>query len=72
MAVSEQPMQKLRGSGNTFSTSSKPWLPFRMNPKVGLRNARLRRLMRKGVLQPMTKAQARILCDQAATEFKNR
>lgn len=43
-------MQKLRGSGTTFSTSGKHWKPFRHNPKITRRNARLHRLKRKGLL----------------------
>jgi hypothetical protein len=42
-------MQKLRGSGSTFSTSGKHWKPFRHNPKITRRNARLHRLQRKGL-----------------------
>lgn len=58
-------MQKLRGTGTTFSTSGKSWSPFRGNPKISRRNARLRRLQRKGLLPKLTKAEARALCDQA-------
>jgi hypothetical protein len=52
-------MQKLRGSGSTFSTSGQRWLPFRLNPKLAARFARLHRLKRKGLLKPMTKDQQR-------------
>ena len=58
-------MHKLRGSGNTFSTSDHNWYPFRGNPKIAARNARLHRLKRAGILQPLTKAEARKLCDAA-------
>jgi hypothetical protein len=36
-----------------------PRLPFRYNPKVAARNAKLWRLIRAGTLQPMTKAEQR-------------
>jgi hypothetical protein len=58
-------MQKLRGSGNTFSTSGRPWLPFRMNPKVGRQNAKRHRWMQKGLTGPMSKEQLQELADQA-------
>jgi len=58
-------MQHLRGTGSTFSTSDKAWLPFRDNPKIRKRNGRLRRLMRAGELQRMTKAQLRELGEAA-------
>jgi len=52
-------MDKLKGSGNTFSTSGKHWRPFRSNPKIVKRNARLHRLIRAGIIKPMTKAELR-------------
>jgi hypothetical protein len=58
-------MHKLRGTGTTFSTSGKRWVPWHSNSKVGRRNARLWRLKRKGLLPNLTKAEARALCDQA-------
>lgn len=58
-------MQKLRGSGSTFSTSGKPWRPFRFNPKIAQRNARLHRLIRNGIIKPMTKAEQRAANEQA-------
>lgn len=45
-------------------------LPFGFNPKVEARNGRLRRLMRKGTIKPMSKAEARRLCDEAVKEGK--
>jgi hypothetical protein len=39
-------------------------LPFRFNPKIAARNAKLRRLMKAGKLQPMTKQQMRQLLEQ--------
>ena len=59
-------MQKLRGSGNTFSTSGKSWSPFRSNPIVGRRNARLRILMQKGIIRPANKAELRQAAQDAA------
>ena len=61
-------MHKLyRRSGATFSTSGKPWLPFRMNPAIGRRNGRLRRLIKSGKLTPtLTKAEQRQEADIAA------
>jgi hypothetical protein len=57
------PMQKLRGSGSTFSTSGKRWFPFRGNRRVGARNARLHRLIQAGKLKLMTKQQMRELIE---------
>jgi hypothetical protein len=56
-------MDKLRGSGSTFSTSGKHWKPFQHNPKITRRNARLRRLQRKG-LTP-TKAELAAMTEAA-------
>jgi hypothetical protein len=56
-------MQKLRGSGSTFSTSGKHWFPFRGNRKIAARNAKLHRLIKAGKLQPMTKQQMRELIE---------
>ena len=58
-------MNKLRGTGSTFSTSGKYWRPFRFNPKIAKRNAKLHKLIRAGKLQPMTKAQMRAAAEQA-------
>ena len=59
-------MQKLRGTGSTFSTSGKPWYPFRgSNTKIAARNARLHRLLRNGTIKPLTKDEARKLCVNA-------
>jgi hypothetical protein len=46
-------MQKLRGTGLTFSTSGKQWLPFHYNPGLAAKKARLHKLKRKG-LTPAT------------------
>lgn len=58
-------MDKLRGSGSTFSTSGKRWFPFRGNPKVAARNARLHELKRKGLTPPADKASQRKLIAEA-------
>lgn len=57
-------MDKLKGSGSTFSTSGKQWRPFRFNPKIAARNARLHRLIREGKLKPMSKVQMRKIADE--------
>lgn len=59
-------MNKLRGTGTTFSTSGKPWQPFQGNAKVARRNARLHRLKRKGLTPPADKTSLRALADEAA------
>lgn len=41
-----------------------PWSP--RNRKIATRNARLHRLMRKGIIKPMTKDEQRALAQQAA------
>ena len=48
-------MDKLRGSGNTFSTSGKAWLPFKHSPKVARRNARLHRLIKAEIIKQQSK-----------------
>jgi hypothetical protein len=58
-------MDKLKGSGSTFSTSGKRWKPFKLNPKVSKRNAKLHRMIRAGTLQPMTKDEMRKAADEA-------
>jgi hypothetical protein len=60
-------MDKLRGSGNTFSTASKAWLPFRMNPAQGRKLARLHRLKRKGLTPATDKASLRQAAVDAAS-----
>lgn len=59
-------MQKLRGSGATFSTSGQDWKPFRFNPKIAARAAKLHRLKRKGLLPPIDKASLRAAALAAA------
>ena len=59
-------MDRLRGSGNTFSTSGEQWFPFRGNPKVAGRNGRLHRLIKSGKFKPtLTKAEQRQEADAA-------
>jgi hypothetical protein len=64
-------MDKLKGSGNTFSTSGKGWIPFRLNPKVAKRNAKLYRLKAKGMLPSTDKASLRHAIDAMATPETN-
>lgn len=65
-------MKVLRGSGSTFSTSGKRWHGFPIaSPtarKVAGKNARLRRLLAKGVIAPLSKAQQRELAAQATKD----
>jgi len=59
-------MDKLRGSGNTFSTSGKRWLPFHYDPTLGAKKARLHRLKRKGLTPDGDKQSLRAAADLAA------
>ena len=59
------PMDKLKGSGNTFSTSGKRWMPFHHNPKLASRFARLHKLKAKGLTPAPDKASLRQLAQQA-------
>jgi len=62
-------MDKLRGSGNTFSTSGKGWRPFPgHNRYLAAQKARLHRLKRKGLTPKGGKAEMRKLCEQAVRE----
>jgi len=61
-------MDNLRGTGSTFSTSGKPWFPYRGNPKAAKRNGRLHRLIRAGIVKPMSKDEMRAACDQAVQQ----
>jgi hypothetical protein len=58
-------MQKLRGSGNTFSTSGKRWLPFGYDPQHAKKQARLHRLKAAGLTPPTDKASLRKAADDA-------
>jgi hypothetical protein len=57
-------MEKLKGTGNTFSTSGKRWLPFKYDPVLCGKMHRLHQLKRKGLTPTTDKASLR----QAATE----
>lgn len=61
-------MDKLKGSGSTFSTSGKRWYPFRgASPAVAAsigRRARIRHAM------PADKATARAMCEEACRHLK--
>ncbi len=61
----QENMNRLRGTGTTFSTSGKRWHPFESNPKVARRNARLHRLKAKGLLPAGDKASLRAMADEA-------
>lgn len=65
-------MQKLRGSGTTFSTSGKNWLPFKYNPKIAKRNAKLHKLINAGIIKPMTKDEQRQANAVAITQYEQR
>jgi hypothetical protein len=55
-----------RLSGSTFSTSGKRWLPFRSNPRLARRAARLRRLKKDGLTGGESKAEMRALAEKLA------
>lgn len=59
-------MDKLRGSGSTFSTSDKRWQPFRGNPIVGKQNAKRWRLVKQGLTGFETKDEMRKLAARLA------
>jgi hypothetical protein len=61
-------MQRLRGTGKTFSTSGEKWLPYHYNPVRASKAARLHRLHRKGLTIPTDKASLRAAADQAAAD----
>jgi hypothetical protein len=59
-------MDKLRGTGKTFSTSGKRWLPFHYDPARAAKMARLHRLKAKGLTPATDKASLRQAADEAA------
>jgi hypothetical protein len=61
-------MQRLRGSGNTFSTSGQAFRPFHYNPKHAAKKARLHRLKAKGLTPATDKASLREAAEQAVGE----
>ena len=58
-------MERLRGTGKTFSKSGEKWLPFHYNPTRAAKMARLHRLKRKGLTPSTDKASMRRACDEA-------
>jgi hypothetical protein len=62
-------MRILRGTGNTFSTSGKRWLPFHFDPELAKKKARLHRLKREGLTPPTDKASLRAAAEEAAKCF---
>lgn len=65
-------MQKLRGSGSTFSTSGKAWRPFIHNPRIAAQNAKRARIVANGHGGTASKSELRALADQAVREHKPR
>jgi hypothetical protein len=64
-------MKTLRGTGKTFSTSGKRWLPFHHDPRHAKKMARLRRLQRKGLTPATDKASLREAAVQAVAARKS-
>lgn len=62
-------MQRLRGTGKTFSTSGEQWLPFHYNPARASKMARLHRLMRKGLTPATDHASLRQTANEAIAEW---
>lgn len=60
-------MDKLKGSGSTFSTSGKAWKPFETNPKVLRQNAKRWRLKRAGLAGSESKDELRKLAEMAVS-----
>jgi hypothetical protein len=65
-------MDRLRGTGKTFSTSNKRWLPFGYDPKHAKKMARLHRLKAKGLTPATDKASLREAADEAIADFRKR
>jgi hypothetical protein len=63
-------MQKLKGSGNTFSTSGKRWMPFGYDPKHARKMARLHRLKAAGLTPATDKASLREAAQQAVADYR--
>lgn len=63
-------MDKLRGTGQTFSTSGKRWLPFRHNRKLARKQARLRSLVKAGLTGHESKAELRQAAADAAANHR--
>ena len=62
-------MQKLRGTGNTFSTSGKYWRPFRFNPQIARKRAQANRIKKAEHALPGDKAGQRQAAEQAYREW---
>lgn len=65
-------MDKLRGTGNTFSTSGKAWHPFKPEAAKARKMARLHRLKRAGLLPASDKQSLRAAAEQAVAERDKR
>ena len=63
-------MKTLRGTGKTFSTSGKRWLPFHYDPQHAKKMARLHRLKAAGLTPPTDKASLREAADQAIADYR--
>jgi hypothetical protein len=59
-------MDRLRGTGSTFSTSGKAWKPFRHNPRLAAKQGRLHRLQRNGLTPSTDKTSLREAAAHAA------
>lgn len=59
-------MQKLRGTGTTFSTSGKAWVPWHGNHRIAMQNAKRHRLVKAGLTGGQSKDELRALADAAA------
>jgi len=60
-------MDKLKGSGSTFSTSGKRWMPFHYDPILARKQARLHRLKAKGITPATDKKSLRQAAEQAVS-----
>jgi len=65
-------MRTLRGTGKTFSTSGKRWLPFHYDPHHAKKMARLHRLKAKGLTPATDKASLREAAEQAIADYRKR
>jgi hypothetical protein len=65
-------MRTLRGTGKTFSTSGKRWLPFHYDPHHAKKMARLHRLKAKGLTPATDKASLREAAEKAIADYRKR
>ncbi len=63
-------MDKLKGTGSTFSTSGKRWWPFQAHPDVARQAQRRHRIIRKGLAPAGDKASLRAAAEQAFATFR--